>query len=389
MAELFESKDERELFRLASTWDRLASREDQHIPTFSDLTDVIARNSAGVHLVGLRNGSEISSLAAFLIYNTRHRFWFGESEILRLPMKVASLYGCGLMGEADLRSAEAMLKLVAADKSIDAIMLPEIAQSNIFYELVAGGGWGAPSSVSRYRMTRRLAELPPDVSAYWGSLRSSTRKAGLRDRRMFERLSPDYTIFTTPAAATEFLPRAQRLSSRTYQHHLGFGIENTPVMRHELTRLAQEGRLRCYLASVDGVDVAYAWGNISHGVFNFRMTGFDPRLARYSPGKAILVRVIEDLIETRSARTFDFSGRDMEFKERFSTRSVECASVILARWRAPRGVAAVAIDRSFNIPKKVAQLLFTAGQLNRLKRILRGGARDAYTPEEDFGCGGP
>jgi CelD/BcsL family acetyltransferase involved in cellulose biosynthesis len=341
------------------------------VPSFTDVLSVVTDPSVSLRVAALQDGDDITALALFVVCDTVRRFWLGEKVIARMRLRTATLFGSASLGTADTETSAAMLRSIASDRSIDLLVFADVPQTDYLYQTVTAGGWRGPKAISHHRAARRLAVLPASMDEYWASLRPSTRKAGLRDLRMFERLGPVYQVFTTPDEVMAFLDRAATLSAHTYQQQLGVGLENTERMRLHFARLAGEGRLRCYMASIDGADVAFVWGDLSHGKLYFRTTGFDPAFARYSPGKAILLAVVRDLIETRAATTFDFSGRDMDFKERFSTATLPCANFVLSRWWQPRGVIAVALERAFAELRTLAPRLLGDKRLTQLKRVMR------------------
>ena len=369
--ELFECLTRAEILSFSAVWDQLAALQMQYVASFSDLHEYLEDPSVETRLIGARDRHGVTALAIFLIYDRVQTFWLGEKPVVRVPTRGATLFGSASLGTADATVATAMLKRIAADRSIDMISFADIPQSDYFYEAVVSGAWHGPVNISRHRTTRRLAQLPPTMDEYWATLRPTTRKAGLRDLKMFDKLGPTYRVFATPEEASEFLERAASLSAVTYQQKLGFGVEDTPRTRQNFVRLASEGRFRGYLASIDGADVAYAWGDISHDAFYFRTTGYDQALAKYSPGKAILFAMMRDLIDQQVVRTFDFSGRDMDFKERFSTTAMPCANFVIARWSKPRGIIAVALDKTLDASRTIAPRLLGADRVERLRRALR------------------
>ena len=371
VGQLVQTSSKADIISFGTNWDRLAALQAQYVPSFADVTQALSAPDVDMRLVGWQVGDTVAALAVFMVYKTVRRFWLGEKPVLQMPVTVAELYGSASLGSVDGAAAKAMLESVASDRKIDLLTFADVPQTDSFYRILAGKAWPGPVSISHHRATRRLARLPATMAEYWDELRPTTRKAGQRDLRMFERLGPEYIVMTEPHQVAEFLSRAAKLSDRTYQKKLNVGIEDTEQKRQHFERLASEGRLRCYLATVDGADVAFAWGDISHGVFYYRTTGFDPDFARHSPGKAILLEMIRDLIESKAAHTFDFSGRDTDTKERFSTSFIECANFVAAPWSRLRGTAAVWLDQAFILPKTLAPRLLGNERMQRLRRALR------------------
>jgi len=346
-----------EIGDFGSDWDRLAALQPQYVPGFTDLLTSLDDGRESFILAGERQGDEVTALVLFLVAIAERGFWLGDRPLMRLRLRTASLYGSTSLGALDDETAIGILRDVGKARGIDVVALRDVAESDPLCRVIADGRWPGPAYISRARGAHRLATLPQDMGEYWNSLRPTTRRAGLRDLRMFDRLDPTYEVVDDPAGVATFLSRAAGLSARTYQAKLGLGVDRTEATLAHFTRLASEGRFRGYLASVDGRDAAFCWGDISHGVFFFRATGFDPALARSSPGKAILLAAIRNLIETRAAHTFDFSGRDTDYKERFSTKTIPSAYALVTRWSRPRGLAAVGLEKLFASPRALVSLL--------------------------------
>jgi hypothetical protein len=208
-------------------------------------------------------------------------------------------------------------------------------------------------NISTRRAARRLLILPESYDRFFASLKSSTAKAVRRDQKLFERLAPTYNVITEPDGVPDFVRRAAAITSMTQKVKRGAGgVTDTSVTHEQLVSLARRGCLRAYLAQIDNRPVACAWGDIANGVFYFRDTAFDPALGKYSPGRAVLLYVIADLIAA-GARVLDFGVRDFAYKERFSNRTVEGATIQIARTSSPRGLLAVALHKGVDRLKEL------------------------------------
>jgi hypothetical protein len=74
---------------------------------------------------------------------------------------------------------------------------------------------------------------------------------------------------------------------------------------------------------VENKPCAFGWGELAYKRFVFQQTGYDPDYRKLSPGTALMMRMIRDLIEHTDCEVFDFLwGGDEGYKSRLGTVSV-------------------------------------------------------------------
>lgn len=367
---IFACDDRDAMPAFAGDWDRLAASERVYAPPFDDLGGLIDDLNLHLRLVGQRENGRVVHLAVFASGVEPRTYWLGPKQLMSLPVRTVRLFGSTIVGDPGEAATHAMVTAGLAGQASDILAFEDLPASSALMLLANRNQLNGPVRISRHNTARRLIRLPATMDDYWAALRSNTRKTTQRDLRYFERLAPQYRRFTGRDAATDFLPAAAAVSARSYQSGLGFGLRDDAKTRGRFDALADAGRLRCYLVTVDSVPAAFAWGDVAHGVFYFRMTGYDPVLERNSAGKAIMFEAIRDLVESKAANIFDFGIRDMPYKERFCTTTVDTAHVLVAR--SLRGRYALALDRAFEAIKTGIPRLLGPERLARIKRRLRG-----------------
>ena len=355
----------------APDWNRLAAAVPVYVPSLDDAGPLLADPAVAVRLAGVRTGGEVTCLMLFVIRRCPRGYWLGPRRLFSLSLRTAQLFGPAALGTASAAEIAALIERVEAAGGVDLFTFDDLAAAGPLYPALVAGAVAGPRRASRHNATRRLIDLPATMAGYWAALRSNTRKTAQRDRRYFDQLEPSYALYTGADAIETFLPAAAALSARTYQQGMGFGLVDGPAQRASFARLAAAGRLRCYLALVGGEPIAFAWGDVSHGIFYFRMTGYDPDFGRHQAGKGMLFHVIEELIDSRAAHSFDFGVRDMAYKERFSTRHVDAVHLLLGRWHRPRGLAAIAADRGLDAVKALVQRSVSGDRLLQWRRRLQ------------------
>jgi len=95
--------------------------------------------------------------------------------------------------------------------------------------------------------------------------------------------------------------------------------------------LARRGILRSYLLRCGDTYCAYAVGHQLRDVFHLITIAHDPDFNEYSPGKVILLLIIEDLTNHIPPETFSFGRDHLDYKAHFGTDRTEEATAILMR----------------------------------------------------------
>lgn len=212
--------------------------------------------------------------------------------------------------------------------------------------------------------TRRLHQercpfvpLPATWEEYSGSLGKSLRKNIGYYRRLMAREHvfeiETVTNGSLPEAMEEFFALHQ---ARWRRRHLpgAFAGARTRRFHHEVAaRLLDRGWLRLHRLRLDGRTraVLYCFNHAGRGYYY--QGGFEPALARYSPGTVLTAHAIEDAIQL-GAREFDFLRGDEPYK--YAWKASDRENVRLLIWRSA-------------FPSRLAPWL------NRLERRVEHGAR--------------
>ena len=138
-------------------------------------------------------------------------------------------------------------------------------------------------------------------------------------------------------------------------------------------RLAKNGDLRCYLSYLKEKPVAFGWGELAHQRFYFRQTAFDPGYRKLSPGTALIVKIINDLIQNTDCRLFDFQhGGNDGYKSRLATIGISCADIQLASMYRPYSLLIAVLEQMLHSAKNLMALIVERGPLKgRLRAALR------------------
>src|SRR5262249_49779291 len=139
--------------------------------------------------------------------------------------------------------------------------------------------------------------------------------------------------YATEQDAADLARAVESVVKKTFHYHL-LGADlttNNHVFVSNLTTWGRHGWLRAYVLFGDEKPIAYAIGYLIERRFQYEQIGYDPELARSSPGTYLLSRIVEDLIESKAADLLDFGSGDADYKRLFGNRSYEEGTMLLTR----------------------------------------------------------
>jgi CelD/BcsL family acetyltransferase involved in cellulose biosynthesis len=124
---------------------------------------------------------------------------------------------------------------------------------------------------------------------------------------------------------------AEQVAQKSYQRGLGVGFVNSPEVRERLRLKAQKGWLRAYVLYVADRPCAYWICDLNQGILGGNHVGFDPGLAKYSPGMYLMMKVIEGFCDARDNEVVevDFALGDAEYKQELGNREWQEAPVYI------------------------------------------------------------
>ncbi|WP_299461655.1 GNAT family N-acetyltransferase, partial [uncultured Gimesia sp.] len=150
---------------------------------------------------------------------------------------------------------------------------------------------------------RSLIHFPENPADYWKQFRPKSR---IKQRKRLRQNSEMRLIrVTEPDQVADFLEAAHQISLNTWQtQRLGLRIKNDEKELEEMTFLALNGSLRSYLLMKDDQPVAFKVGYQHKGVYRDLEIGFDLNYASTSPGEALLLLTLDDLIKHDTPDTY-------------------------------------------------------------------------------------
>jgi CelD/BcsL family acetyltransferase involved in cellulose biosynthesis len=185
--------------------------------------------------------------------------------------------------------------------------------------------------------------------------------------------------FQRDSELPELFRDAEVIAQKTYQRGLGVGFEDSQAMRDRLGFEARRGGLRAYVLYVADRPSAFWIGTVYKRTFFSSFMGYDPSLARYSPGTFLLLQVIEGFCadNEREVTTIDFGLGDAAYKQLLGDNEWQEASVYLFG-PGLRSVAFNLVRTPVSLLDKVLRrALVRTNLLARVKHLWRQRARRA------------
>jgi Acetyltransferase (GNAT) domain len=362
-----------ELTTLEERWDHLGKQGLYFVPSFPELRNRLEANGCKFRLLAALENSQITAIACFIYGQVSKTYEFASRTLFRLPVKMVDLFGSCVLGEPGETVIRKFFQLIIEEGGFDVINVGRIFVDSPLYKAV-----NSLDDVVVWQVTRKtqlwwLIKLPDSFDEYISSLRKTARAHITRDYRRFERQAPEFRMMRLPEEVDIFLRDAETISHLTYQWNLNYGLCSDGNTRQKFLRLAENGSLRCYITYVQGKPCAFGWGELNHGKFHFRQTGYDPQYRKLSPGSALILRMIRDLIENTDCKVFDFLwGGDDGYKSRLATFSTSCASIQAAPIYRPYSRLIAGLDQGLNLFKNLAGSIVERGPVKaRLRSVLR------------------
>ena len=356
----------RELSTIGDAWDRLSAQEPKFVPRFSELQHAIAGSKVNFRALVAFDGPDVVGIACFIFRRTVKYYFVADINLFKLPVDEWSLFGSCVLGQLDEQVIETFLINILRNSRFDLLYLGKLVINSSLYKAVRGlRGELIVGTASRKVEVQWLIKLPKTFDEYTNSLRSTTRGNAVRRFKKLER-DPAFEVHVIHGVdqIDRFLQDAEKISRLTHQWNLGARFCNDAVTRERLLRFAKNETLRCYIAYYSGRPCAFGYGEWNHRIYVFRTTGYDPKYSKKSPGTALLLWMIRDLIENTESQVFDFDvGGEFEYKTHFANSSLNCLTLQVGRLYSPYSCFLIVLDHVLNRIKTAIRFLIGQGKL--------------------------
>jgi hypothetical protein len=183
-----------------------------------------------------------------------------------------------------------------------------------------------------------------DTSVTWDAYkrllgRSMRRNVEYYARRLFKKRNCDFRRAASLDEAVAALDALIELHQKRWQRAGQPGSFNDPTLRtllmDSLTEGFTAGRVRVWTLRIDGTIQGALLGFLDNGVLHYFQKGFNPELASYDLGTALLSLCLRDSFADPAIRVFDFMGGGAPYKELWAheTRTTKTCVVDRANLR--------------------------------------------------------
>jgi hypothetical protein len=168
--------------------------------------------------------------------------------------------------------------------------------------------------------------LPSSVDELYRGLSPKTRKNQKRQaKKLLEHFSGNVTIrcFRTPTEIEELAEDVGRVASKSYQRSLGVGFFDNAHTREQLRLKAGKGWLLGYVLYLADRPCAFWIGDVNGGTFGSDYVGYDAEFASHSPGRYLVMKVVEGFCEERrdGISEVDFGTGHAQYKQVLSNQT--------------------------------------------------------------------
>jgi CelD/BcsL family acetyltransferase involved in cellulose biosynthesis len=177
---------------------------------------------------------------------------------------------------------------------------------------------------------------------------------------------------TEPGEVDSFIQAAQQVAAQSWQ------AMHLEADKKKLLRNAEAGWLRCYLLVGGEQPLAYFVGRQSDGICIADDSAYDARLASFSPGKILWLKVIEELHALGTVSWLDFGSADIGYKQFWAHESYPESSILLMKSSMRNAVAfwpMMAVQWPTAVGRKLSVAMGSSGfydrSLHRVSKLFR------------------
>ncbi len=299
---------------------------------------------------------------------------------LRLPQLISRsldvVYG-GLIADRDNHARELLLNDLVRNLEkgqVDLITVNHLPISDpLFKQILQHPLLGEMVHVMLIQPHWRFRLVPGSFQDTMNTFKKKRRDELKREgRRLADSFAGQIKVVTlgTLADVDRILKDGSEISSRTYHAHIGTSFSESPLWREHLTLEARRGTLRAFFLFGADKPIAFNVGSVYDSALVLDALAHLPEYGRFSPGKYLLLKVIEHCC-AEGLKYVDYGFGDAEYKRVFGTECFdEVILRIYARKWGPR-LARFAGRLVTSVTTYARQLARRAGVLTLIKKASR------------------
>lgn len=372
-------RDLAEIESVRELWSHLSVHPNSDIDFYSMIHAMRGKTATPYVAVVYRAGCP-EAMAIGRIEDSKIEIKLGYAHLPSPRARILSIVYAGLLGDLSLEGGRALVSQIqqSLDQGeADAAVFRFLRTDSAVYEIATKGTKWLQRDHCVAVQPHRGMTLPEVEDGLRLRFSAKVRK---NHRWQANKLLQDHqgdvrvvSYRSTPELDVLFRD-VERIACKTYQRGLGVGFENTPEMRQRMGFEAGCGRLRGHILYVAGEPAAFWIGTAYKGTFFSSFMGYDPGLARYSPGMFLIMRVIESLCNSGSDREIgfiDFGLGDAAYKALLGDCEWAEGTVYIFARSAKSSVLNLVRTPLFLVDEKIKGSLEKAEVLSKIKHWWR------------------
>jgi len=189
-----------------------------------------------------------------------------------------------------------------------------------------------------------------------------------------------FRVVTESDELEDYLQLVEKVAGDSWQGRRLGNPTTVAKLLEPSQQLAEHQLFRGYLLSNGDEAIAYVFGRVADWVFLPEKAGFTSSLSKFSPGKHLWYRVLEDLFSVGTVNWLDFGMYDLWYKEFWANESYKEDSILLLR-PSVRTLLALGPSIAFRLAlRAVSRLLAQFGLQSRFRRFLYRLSRGPVSP---------
>lgn len=323
---------------VVQAWERLlaqCSNPERLYQSPAWLANLASQTQDQLYVAVLEQGDGISGVVPLRMQEVNLDFAVGSRNLVRRRFRVANVLGNRPLIAEEVAAYETLLAGIAHEfpqcQGLYFTSLPSASTTATLLKTCTRTRWKyhAVDGIQLHHFIR----LPENFEKFLEPLNSRTRRNFKRRLKGFdpkEKPGSRMERIEKSAQVPSFLETAALISRKTWQHQsVGQRVKTDPLENARLTHLADRGILRSYLLYHGDTPCAFCIGYQFGDVFYADEVGFDASLSDISPGTALFLKIIQDLLIHNRANLFNFGVGDAPYKHLFSNETYEDASMLV------------------------------------------------------------
>ncbi len=328
------------------------------------------------YILAIRRGGTVEAILVGRDETVQIDCAFGYKSLFRVGARQLTFIYGGMLGQYSPKTCMAILSAIRAtlDRGErDLVEFHFIRDDSTLYPMLVGKKQSTLHAQAHYS-TELGTEDTRDVYCRMSAKRRNALRS--QQKKLMRDFREEVWIhgYRHPEEISNALIDVESIASRTYHRSLGFGYDGSEELRQRLIAEAERGRLRVYLLYLASRPIAFWIATAYKGVLYSDFMGYDPELAKYSPGMYLTVKTLEGMSRSEVDQAIwkiDWGLGDAQYKQVLGTDKWTEDQVRLFG-RTPRGfllrLTVVPMDV---LSAQLKRVLARSGMLQRIKTKWR------------------